>query len=324
MKTQLKLRPSSLPKLALCGQFENAPGTSDAAARGTKLDAALRSAWEHGEVPALEQTDAIAIAWAYEQISILANGMHVTMDEAKCRIQVDALNNSGTADAICLQGAWHADLKTGQIYDYEAQMAAYAMGLMAQTGKDVWVAYLLFADQQKVVTHFFTPASAAKIVQAVIDNVGKAPTPNDYCAWCAKSLTCSARIQAQEAALAVTTDAFQVILNDPEKLGVFLQKCRILDDFREAAEAKCRELIESGETVTGWELGSPRITRYLTADTLRANSRRFTKNQLIDQLDTLSLKKAEALFGKPVDKLAEEKQTARPLRAAKKTKIALK
>ncbi len=39
------VRPSSLPKLACCRAYEPAPGTSDAAARGTMLDGVIRKAW---------------------------------------------------------------------------------------------------------------------------------------------------------------------------------------------------------------------------------------------------------------------------------------
>ena len=99
-----QLRPSSLPKLKACGQFESAPKTSEAAERGLKLDAALRSAWETGVVPPLVQTDAIAVAWALDKILQLSNGMFVTMVEDQCKIEISALNGYvGTADAICLR-----------------------------------------------------------------------------------------------------------------------------------------------------------------------------------------------------------------------------
>jgi len=313
MKTQLKLRPSSLPKLALCGQYEGAPGTSDAAARGTKLDAALRSAWEHGEVPALEQEDAICIAWAYETIAELADGRHVEMNETKCRIQVDALNNAGTADAICATGSWHADLKSGQIYDYEAQMAAYALGLMMEYGMNVWTAHLLFCDQQRVITHHFTLSEALEIVKSVVANVGTPPKPNEYCNWCAKALTCTARIEAQETALATTSEAFQLILNDPDRLGDFLQRCKIFEDFQNAAVAKAREMLESGRPVAGWKLGKARASRFVSADTLRLHSEQFTKEKLIEIVGSISANKAEILFGGPVDSLVEQKLSQNPL-----------
>lgn len=313
MNTPMKLRPSSLPKLALCGQFENAAGTSDAAARGTMLDAALRSAWELGEVPALSQEDAICVAYAYGAIKSLANGNHVEMNEERCRIRIDYLDVTGTADAICVDGRWHADLKSGQIYDYEAQMAAYALGLMVEHSVNEWTAYLLFCDQQRIVTHQFTFSEALAIVKAVVNNVGKTPTPNEFCGWCAKSLTCSARVAAQETALATTNDAFQAILADPDRLGDFLQRCKVFEDFQAAAVARARELLESGTPVEGWRLGKARASRYVSADTLREHAGEFTKEKLIEVCGSISANKAEQLFGKSVDHLAETKLSQNPL-----------
>ena len=313
MNTPKKLRPSSLPKLALCGQFEGAPGTSDAAARGTMLDASLRSAWELGEVPPLDQEDAICVAWAYEVIGALANGNRVEMAEERCRIRIDYLNATGTADAICARGGWHADLKSGQIYDYEAQMAAYAYGLMVQHRADEWTAYLLFCDQQKVVKLHFTLNEAFEIIFRVVNNVGKPPTPNEYCGWCAKSLTCIARIQAQETALATTNDAFQVILNDPDRLGDFLQRCKVFEDFQAAAVARAREMLQAGTPVEGWRLGKARASRYVSVDTLLEHAEEFTKEKLIDVMGSISANKAETLFGKSVDHLAETKLSQNPL-----------
>jgi len=311
--TQLKLRPSSLPKLAVCGQFESAPGTSDAAARGTKLDIALRSAWEFNEVPALEQDDAICIAWAYETIGELANCRYVEMSEDNCRIRIEHLDVTGTADAICYKGQWLADLKSGQIYDYEAQMAAYALGLMSKTNQNEWTAHLLFCDQQRVITHHFTFDRALAIVSAVVANVGTAPNPNEFCNWCVRALTCSARVQAQETALATTSEAFQLILNDPDRLGDFLQRCKVFEDFQSAAVTKAREMLEAGTPVAGWRLGKARASRFVSGETLKVYAEQFTKEKLIEVMGSISANKAETLFGKSVDHLVESKLSQNPL-----------
>jgi hypothetical protein len=85
----MKIRHSSLPKLALCGQYEGAPGTSPAAERGTKLDAAFRHAWTHGEFPDwdLPEEDAQAVRWAIDQCIRLNGGAdNLTTIEDRCRI----------------------------------------------------------------------------------------------------------------------------------------------------------------------------------------------------------------------------------------------
>lgn len=308
-----QIRSSSLPKLAACGQYESAPGTSEAAERGTRLDAALRSAWEHGEVPPLEQDDAVCVAWAYATISQLAAGWHVDMAEGNCRIRIEQINYTGTADAICYKRQWLADLKSGQVRNYKEQMAAYALGLMDKTQTNTWTAYLLFCDQQKIVTHAFTRDEALDIVTAVVNNIGKPPTPNEYCGWCVRSLTCSARVDAQETALATTNDAFQLILNDPDRLGDFLQRCKIFEDFQAAAVAKAREMLESGTLVAGWKLGKARASRYVSEETLKQHADQFTKEKLIEICGSISANKAETLFGKPVESLVETKLSQNPL-----------
>ena len=85
----MNIRHSALPKLALCGQYQGAPGTSPAAERGTKLDAAFRHAWVHGEFPDwdLPEEDAEAVRWAINQcISIGGARDGLTTDEDRCRI----------------------------------------------------------------------------------------------------------------------------------------------------------------------------------------------------------------------------------------------
>ena len=192
-------------------------------------------------------------------------------------------------------------------------MAAYALGLMETYNADSWTAFLLFCDQQRIVVHTFTRDSARELVDSVIANVGTPPRPNEFCNWCAKALTCAARVQAQETALATTDDAFQLILNDPTRLGDFLQRCKIFEDFQAAAVAKARELLEAGTPVAGWKLGKARASRYVSEETLRQHADQFTKEKLIEICGSISANKAEALFGRPVDGLIETKLSQNPL-----------
>ena len=122
----MHIRHSSLPKLALCGQYEGAPGTSEAAARGTMLDRVFRDAWTTGEFPReLSDEDAGAVRWAIDRCIALNGGAdRLTTDEAACKVRTGGLDHEGTADGVAVRGRWLVDLKSGQIYDYAAQMAA--------------------------------------------------------------------------------------------------------------------------------------------------------------------------------------------------------
>lgn len=294
MNTQI--RSSALPKLALCGQFEGAQGSvSEAATRGLRMDAALRQAWTTGEVPPLSQEEAIAVAWSFEQIDLLRENAAVEMREDFCKILVPIIDYTGTADAICVEKLWIADLKSGQIRNYREQMAAYCLGLMSQHMESEWTYHLLFCDQQELVSETLSFREAYEIVFGVFQNVGQPPVANEYCGWCSKSLTCSARVSAIE----LLDDRFEMVLQDSKKLGEFLDKCRVFDDFREAAENQARAFLESGIRVDGWRLQKGRTTETVSVETQISSG--LYPLTLLDAHGPLSAKKFRELVGEGVE-----------------------
>jgi hypothetical protein len=330
----MKIRHSSLPKLALCGQYEGSPGTSPAAERGTKLDAAFRHAWTHGEFPNwdLPEEDAEAVRWTINQCANLGgvrDGL-VTRDES-CRVQTAGLEHTGTVDGVAQRANWSMDLKSGQIYDYQAQMAAYALGLMQMRFEQSWTTHLLFCDQRKLVTHHWTYKSASNLVRGILSNVGTGPRENDYCGWCAKSLTCPARVASKDSALVtvaglaptVQDEAFLALLNDPVQLGKFLTACSTLEDFRDAAKAKARELLEVGQPVHGWSLQKPRASEYVEAEHLAqaVTNGVIGAGDAIRAQGSMSAKKAEALWSAAgavlPDEIVQRKVGQAPLVQAK-------
>jgi len=314
----MNVRPSSLPKLALCGQFEGAPGASPAAARGTMLDRVFRHVWEGGEWPTdLPPEDREAVEWAVAELTNFPQFDKATTDESECRIAIPAFDRCGTADAVCVSGAWIADLKSGQIYDYRAQMAAYCLGLMHTHLVPEWTAYLLFCDQRRVVTHSFTYTEARDVVTAVLENVGTPPKLNDYCGWCKHASTCAPRVAAAESALATRDESMVAILEDPAKLGDFLDRCRVFDDFREQAEKHARRMIENGTEVPGWKLGKARRTETVEATELVNWLDRLKPADVVLAQGALSAKKARSLFesaglAMPAE-IITTKESARPL-----------
>jgi len=295
-------RHSSLPKLALCGQYESAPGEAGPAAqRGSKLDAIFRQAWQTGDMGdhnEISDDDAAVVRWAINAMMRLRQSAQeiVETDEARCKVRTPGMDHVGTADAICVHGGWHADLKTGQIYDYTAQMAAYALGLMHEHMRGSWTAHLIFADQQRVVSRTFSYAEARQIVDKVLANIGTAPVINEYCGWCAKSLTCSARVAATEITLATTTETFAATLADPSRLGEFLLRCKTFDEFREAAEVEARRLLGDGVEVPGWRLQKPRVTEFVDAEVLIGNLVNLDPVELLRAHGSMSAAKARKLW----------------------------
>lgn len=327
--SKTKIRSSALPKLAVCGQFEGAQGElSEAAARGMRLDAALRSAWTTGEVPPLEREEGIAVAWSFGVIDGFSKGYEgttpvrweVEMREEHCKIWVPLIDYTGTADAICLGGRWIADLKSGQVRNYREQMAAYCLGLMAQHLETEWKYYLIFCDAEEIVSEMLTFAQAREIVQGVIDNLKNPPSENEYCGWCAKSLTCSARVQAKDAAVAAVeqslapdSPAFLELLNDPERLGRFLDQCKTFEHFQEAAQNKARETIEGGGDVPGYRLQKGRVTETVSVDTQFkcAGEKQVSYGDLLRAHGAMNAKKFRELVGEGID-FPTETKTSKP------------
>jgi hypothetical protein len=223
------------------------------------------------------------------------------------------------------------DLKSGQIYDYQGQMAAYALGLMQMRFEQTWTTHLLFCDQRQVVTHHWTYKSASDLVRGILSNVGSGPRQNDYCGWCAKSLTCPARVASKDAALVtvaglaptVQDEGFLALLNDPVQLGKFLTACSTLEDFRDAAKAKARELLESDVRVHGWRLQKPRASEYIEAEHLAqaVTNGVIGAGDAIRAQGSMSAKKAQALWSAAgavlPDKIVQRKVGQAPLVQAK-------
>ena len=256
------LRPSNLPKLAVCPCYESNPVAGPAAERGTLLDSAFRA-----ELLGLEERFVIAnkltadeiaaVAWAVSMVRVMSGRDWVLAREDDCRMKM--LGLSGTADAVVPTRFTHFDLKTGMRRNYREQMAAYALGFMESQFASEWTAHLLFCDQREIETHKFTYDEACGIVDAVIREFNdpcKTPAPCEYCGWCAKAETCPARLALVAETLPAADPGFDfdAVLGDPEKLGRFLAACAVVEDFRDRAKQTATERIRTGGAVPGWKL----------------------------------------------------------------------
>ena len=287
MKTPLLqnvIRHSSLPKLVECPCYESKPGEAGAAAaRGTQLDAAFRARLESGKLPGLSGGDLAAVEWAVETVLELARGATVLCDEEECKVRTPGMEHVGTADAIILQRKILVDLKSGQVRNYREQVAAYALGLMEEHFANKWTCVLLFCDARQMVVHEFTYGEAAELVDGILkaaSHPARQPVLCDYCNWCAKSETCSARVQAVEATSEfaaivepLTEDqrgwVLESLLEDRVAAGRFLAQAKVFDAFREKVEERVRELLEGDpESVPGWRLRAGGTSEVVFADDL--------------------------------------------------------
>jgi hypothetical protein len=188
------IRPSSLPMLAQCPQFESGE-TSDFANAGTERHEALnhmirgtvRDAFE------LPEEDLTGVEWASEYIKL-----HAPMADFPLRLEqhlnpLDAefnpvFENGGTADAIC--GPHLFDFKWRE-RNYDAQMAAYALALFGE--HETVTVHVLFGATRRAQVYKLDEPTASALVTSTIGRAkdpNAQPTPCDYCGWCAKRLTC--------------------------------------------------------------------------------------------------------------------------------------
>lgn len=276
-----EIRPSALPKLKLCGHYAGDPVAGEAADRGTRMDAAFRDyveARKHDMMPLHEKWSALtadekeAVVWAAETAALLASGHPLLVDEKACTLtSIPHVPNGGTSDAVCLSGHWHADLKSGQVRDYEAQMAAYALGWMHVTGQTEWTAYLLFCDQRRVVTQRFTRESAEECILDVLAlvNGGVPPQVNEYCGWCVNRWNCPARRES----LGLTTPlgpSLDLAAQDSETLARFAGWAAVVEDYNEEARRilKERMMKPGAPKVAGVSISSKQGSQKVKAEDL--------------------------------------------------------
>lgn len=306
------LRPSNLPKLAVCPCYESNPVAGPAAERGTLLDTAFRA-----ELLGLEERFVIAnkltadeiaaVGWAVSMVRAMAGRERVLAREDDCRTRM--LGLSGTADAIVPTRLMQFDLKTGVRRNYREQMAAYALGLMQAHFAAEWTCHLLFCDLREVETCKFTYDQAHELVEAVIQafhDPGKEPVPCEYCGWCAKADTCTARrtIVAQTLPAADPGFDFDAVVSEPERLGRFLTACAVLDDFRERAKKIATERLKTGGTVPGWRLVTRKGNEFVDCETVGHHIGTMGFGPVLAAYGNLSVAKFRDLWSKrmPADK----------------------
>ncbi len=256
------IRPSSLPKLQECRCYVGKPAVSEAAARGTRLDAVIREQWLNPSPVELSPEDEAAVTWAFITLKHLSNGAAVETreEELQAVVPVDGVK-AGTMDALCVYGGWLADFKTGQVRDYAGQMAAYALACMDAYFAEEWTTHLLFIDQKKVVSHNWSREEAEQFVTSIV-NKPKEPTLCDYCTWCGAFDTCPLVRQSAEEVVSIQAEEkptayeksvkrllpeMEVLKHDYKAAHAFLTKLGIVNEWAELLKKSIREQLTDDE-----------------------------------------------------------------------------
>lgn len=246
-----QVRPSSLPKVKLCGHYVSDPVSGPAAERGTRLDTAFRALIQ-GVEPGVELSpeEKESLAWAVDSAKILAGGLPIESAEDMLRVEIPIIDHAGTSDLFCPEARWHGDLKSGEVRDYEAQMAAYALGWMRDQGVGEWTAYLFYSDQRYVHAYRFTWESAEAIVRDALSlRLSDAPPrPNAYCGWCAARWNCTARREELGNHLPISRESPEWKDIDSLTLARFCGYGKVVEEWTEAArEELTRRIFDAKE-----------------------------------------------------------------------------
>ena len=288
-----EISPSTLPKLAECALFEGASGTSAAAERGTAVDVAIRNLISAEHDVAIVGEDAGAIAYGVEELKRLAKGSFVETREEYLAMAVPGLSKLGTADAVCKEQKWVADIKTGQVRDYRNQLQAYSLACMEDNFEMSWTAHVIYVDQAMIRSYDFTYEEAKQGTQRVIDRATSAeakPTPCEYCSWCKHFNNCHAIVRQAESAIALIPEATgnsieaikDRILATPEALGSFIREWKLAEkEIAEPLLGHLKTRLESGDEVAGWKLTSVSGRRFVEHEAIAKAAEGITKETLI-------------------------------------------
>ena len=295
------LRPSNLPKLAVCPCYEGSATAGPAAERGSLLDAAFRAeltgtALLRDKLSSEEQS---AVSWSVSVVRSIAGRDRILAREDDCRTRM--LGLEGTADAVVPARFTHFDLKTGLRRNYREQMAAYALGLMEAHFAETWTAHLLFCDLREIESLPFTHAEARDLVGAVIravENPTREPIPCDYCGWCAKAETCPPRLALAAEGLKAAEPGFKFegVVTDPAQLGRFLAACAVVGEFHERAKAIATERLKSGGELPGWKLVTRKGTEFVDAVTVGHHIQAMGFGPVLAAYGNLSARKFRELW----------------------------
>lgn len=294
------LRPSILPKLALCGGYRSEEFAGNAAERGTRMDAVFRDvlSGKNSSPTILEEGEGSPVMWAIKTARLYAAGEFIETREEFLKVEIDIEAMTGTADALCEALNWSADLKSGQMRDYEAQQACYALGFMDRFFVDEWTVYLFYCDQEQVQTLRFTRESAEECIHDALALYlgGVPPQLNDYCGWCAARFTCPVRKESL-GIIPFDETGFDISKASSEQLRNFCLRAGVVSDFEELARATLKERVFKGEKVAGVSLSTRRGSRAIEAIELSSLVPHIPAAQILAVCKNISEDIAKNLWG---------------------------
>lgn len=277
MTAPAKWRPSSLPSLALCPGWQSAPGTTDAAERGTRIHAVIADVVSgRAPVPTEASDEADAVRLAVDVVSDLRESHPDYQFRAELAVDAGVDGVHGTAD-IGGADSWSddprsdvvvADWKSGWGDHGDAasslQLVAYALGVRRMFGRSGGATlYLVDLDKRQTSVCRWSADDLDAGRQAITRAIALAESHTDAdlrpskeaCRYCARVSTCPA---ATGAALSVQAPTVRVETLTAEDVGRVLDqlepRIKQAETVLAALKQRAREMMEAGEAVPGWRL----------------------------------------------------------------------
>lgn len=280
------LRPSSLPILAECPQFESAGGneyTLEGQARHDAVNAVLRCDVSGNDGADVAEADACltdlqpedreSVQWACDYIRI-----HAPMSDYRIRFNTRVypidenfaplFPNGGEMDIDC--GPELFDLKS-RYRDYWSQLACYALAKIQNEGFTSIRCHALFMIPRRHEVRVLTEADCWSLIKAVTDKAGKGvANPCSYCGWCSKQLTCEAVLQRVNAVVAGRPEweleqYHSTEIKTAQEMGKALRLARQINKWCEAVEHFAREMAQKqGQVPEGFEVKTSKGRKFIT------------------------------------------------------------
>jgi len=254
------MRASNLPLLAMCRCFESDTSETEFTVAGEDRHAAL---WDMlkgdtGLFSLLSRDDQDVIRDAASYLRVRLTSKDSFNTEVHGKIEVDGVEITATPDLLDPPIVF--DLKSRDNgMDYTAQMAAYALMCMDAEFLDWCEVHIGYTIPKFYVRKLKFDLEGARNVIREIINAPEVETPNDFCHWCSKRITCPAlnrgvsRIQkGREDWELVTYHPSQI--TDPEQMAKAKIVAGLISKWVDSVDFHASEMAKKGIPIPGFKI----------------------------------------------------------------------
>jgi hypothetical protein len=316
--------PSSLPKLQRCLHWESGdPG--EAAERGT-LGHEYFGALILGEEDKISETGSVLTdaeremaEWAAEWVLGEKGDDFVSVERRLSLTDTESFDELtfGHADAIVYRPdiPLLIDYKTGQEYDYVAQMDAYARMLMDELGCDCVEVAILYGRTKSTNIRYCTYSDTDYLLYlfSAIDDGTFPRCANEYCCWCKHHEDCEAVTREVVTVAAEYENDYSLgeyhpsQISDPAQMSKALDLAKIVEKWASSVKHHANAMGRDGTAIPGYKYVDGRLSRSVS-DINEAFGRMEMEPEEFLSACTLSVSKLEKAMATKLEKKSVSKK----------------